>query len=168
MSQPESLSVRLGAMLAASIAAAGFVLALATPSHAQDAGATVWARGGCAACHGNLAAGDGDPSYPRGPNLRRTQLDRDQLLETIACGRPNTQMPTNLKGAYKEVSCYGLPVGEVPGEVVNLGKGSLTKEEIVALTDFLMANVVGKPRITRANCALFNEGNQNAPECLQY
>lgn len=147
---------------------AGAVLALVQQAAAQEDGAKVWARGGCAACHGNLAAGDGDPSYPRGPNLRRTQLNAEQLSETIACGRPNTQMPTNLRGAYKEVPCYGLPAGEVPGEVVGLGKGSLSADEIKALVDFLVANVVGKPRITRANCALFNEGNANAPECMQF
>ncbi len=154
--------------VACAVVAAGFVVAGTAAAFAQDAGAKVWARGGCAMCHGNLAAGDGDPSYPRGPNLRRTQLTPEQLIETISCGRPNTQMPTNLKGAYKETSCYGLPVGEVPGEVVGLGKGSLSAEEIQSLVDFLVKNVVGKPRITRANCALFNDGNQDAPECQQY
>src|SRR5258708_3332723 len=56
------------------------LVALMAPSQAQNAGATLWARSGCADCHGNLAAGDGDPAYPHGPNLRRTLLTRDQLV----------------------------------------------------------------------------------------
>ena len=170
--RPRSNSVSAGgrssrfAMVARLALAAGAVLALALPSRAEEAGAKVWARGGCAACHGNLAAGDGDPAYPPGPNLRRTRLERDLLIETISCGRPSTPMPTNLRGAYTQVSCYGLPVGEVPAEVN--GKGSLTAEEVETLTDFLLKYVVGKTRITRENCAVFNDGNANAPECLQY
>jgi len=113
-----------------------------------------------------LAAGDGDPAYPAGPNLRRTRLDRDQLIETISCGRPGTEMPTNLKGAYTQVACYGLPLGAVPTEVK--GKGSHTAEEVQTLVDFLLKYVVGKPKITREGCAVFNDGNVNAPACLQY
>ena len=143
-----------------------FVFAEASPSHAQQAGAALWGRSGCAACHGNLAAGDGDPAYPAGPSLRRTRLEREQLAATIACGRPGTDMPLNLKGAYTEVACYGLPLGAPPAEVK--GKGFLSAEEISTLVDFLVANVVGKTRITRDNCALFNDGNRNAPECLQF
>ena len=137
---------------------------------AQDkyAGATLWGRGGCAACHGNFAAGDGDPSYPAGPSLRRTRLERDAMIETIACGRPGTQMPTNLKGAYKEVACFGLPVGPVPGEVAGLGTGALSNDEIKTLVDFLFEYVVGKTRITRQGCAVFFEGDAGAPACQQF
>jgi cytochrome c553 len=165
-------NVALGAR---SLFAAAALLALtALPGLAQQnnaaayAGAAVWGRGGCANCHGNFAAGDGDPSYPAGPSLRRTRLDRDALIETISCGRPGTQMPMNLKGAYDEVPCFGLGKGEVPGEVVGLGKGALTADEIATLVTFLVENVVGKTRITKANCALFFEGNANSPACQQF
>lgn len=141
-------------------------LACSSPSWAEEDGAAIWASSGCANCHGNLAAGGGDAAYPAGPNLRRTRLDHAQLVETIACGRPSTAMPLHLKGAYTEVSCYGLDVGEIPEGTT--GKGFLSAEEIGTLVDFLEANVVGKPKITRQNCALFNGGNENAPECLQY
>jgi hypothetical protein len=148
------------------------LVAFAMPSQAQQnpafAGAAVWARGGCANCHGNLAAGDGDAAYPQGPNLRRARLDRDALIETISCGRPGTQMPMNLKGAYTEIPCFGLAKGETPGEVPGLGAGSLTAEEIATLSDFLLKEVVGKTRITRDGCAVFFEGDRNAPLCQQF
>lgn len=145
---------------------AGLIAALSTPSFAQEDGGALWGRGGCLNCHGNLAAGDGDAAYPAGPNLRRTKLERDQLIETIACGRPGADMPYNLAGAYTEIACYDLPLGEAPEEVAN-GPG-FTAGEIEALVDFLVANVVGVTKITRENCGAFFGGNPNVPSCLQY
>jgi len=155
-----------GALGIVAVLAAGAVLAQSTPGLTQEDGARVWSRGGCTDCHGNLAAGGVDPAYPTGPNLRRTRLDRDQLIETISCGRPGTEMPSNLRGAYTEVSCYGLPVGEVPPG--NFGRGALSAEEVAALVDFLLSNVVGVTRITRENCAAFYGGNPNALACQEY
>lgn len=142
------------------------IVAGANPGQAQQAGATLWGRSGCADCHGNLAAGDGDPAYPAGPNLRRTRLDREQLIATISCGRPGTDMPMNLKGAYTQVACYGLPLGDPPAEIK--GKGFLSVEDVTTLVDFLVTHVVGKTKITRENCAVFNDGNPNAPACRQF
>ena len=150
--------------------AAVAVFAFSLSAKAQDAaeltGADYWRTGGCFDCHGNLANGDGDPVYPAGPNLRRTRLDREQLITAIACGRPFAQMPMNLAGAYLEVACYGMPIGEVPEGV--LAGASFTAEEIESLVDFLMEHVVGQTTITRENCSLFFGGNLNAPLCFQF
>ena len=143
----------------------GAGLVLVAPAHAQDAGATVWGTSGCTNCHGNLADGGGDPAYPQGPSLRRTKLDADLIRETVSCGRPETPMPFHLDGAYTKTSCYGV-VGAVPDKT---NKGiQLTEQQIKSLVDFLVANVVGQARVNKKYCAAFNEGNQNAPECLQY
>ena len=131
----------------------------------QETGAMIWQKGGCTNCHGNLAAGDGDPSYPTGPNLRLTKLKRDQLVETISCGRPGTPMPFNLAGAYTQTACYGIPPGPPTG--VNRGAG-FTAPQIAKLVDFLTANVVGVTKITRENCAAFFDGDPNSPLCQQY
>ena len=145
--------------------AAGAFLALSLPSQAQDGGA-LWGRAGCPDCHGPLAAGGGDPAYPEGPNLRRSRLVRDELIETIGCGRPGTEMPFNLIGAYTEVACYELPLGEVLEDVK--GKGFLSAEELQTLVDFLLENALGTTRINRENCAAFYGGNLEARGCLQY
>ncbi len=156
-----SPAVRVACLVSAACA----VLAFSLPSQAQDGGA-IWGRGGCLSCHGNLAAGDGDAAYPQGPNLRRTQLDRELLIEAIGCGRPDTEMPYNLAGAYTETACYGLPVGEAPPEVI---QGAVfTADELATLVDFLIENVVGVTKITRENCGAFFGGNPNVPSCLQY
>lgn len=150
----------------AGVASAFVILMFTVPTQAQETGADIWRQAGCFDCHGNLAAGDGDPAYPAGPNLRRTSLDRAQLIETIACGLPATPMPMHLDGAYTTVACYGRPIGESPNDV--LGATRFTAEQIELLVDFLLEYVVGETRITREGCSAFFGGNINAPACLQY
>jgi hypothetical protein len=148
------------------LAVAG-LLALGLPGQAQEqTGGELWRFGGCFNCHGLMADGQGDAAYPVGPSLRRTALDRDQLIETIACGRPDTPMPMHLEGGYTEVACYEMPLGQVPNNVI-VGS-TLTAEQIETLVDFLVENVVGQARVTRENCATFYDGNLNAPACFQY
>ena len=51
-------------------------------------------RADCQFCHGINGDGRGDPRSPgRAANLRETRLNREQLIEVIACGRPGTEMP---------------------------------------------------------------------------
>jgi hypothetical protein len=146
-------------------AAAGAVLAFAIPGQSQErTGGDLWSFGGCFNCHGNLAAGDGDPAYPAGPDLRRTRLTPEQLYEVVACGRPSTPMPYNLATAYTETACYGMPLG--PPTVMR--GADFTPEETQRLVDFLVANVVGVTRVTREYCAAFFGGNLNAPACAGY
>lgn len=142
--------------------------AAATPAAVTQTGGELWAVGSCANCHGNLAAGDGDPAYPAGPNLRSARITPEDLLETIACGRPGSEMPYNLATAYTEYACYGIPVPTDPATLgANRGAG-FSEEQIHVLVDFLVQNVIGQRRITRENCALFFGGNPNSPACLAY
>jgi hypothetical protein len=75
-------------------------------------------------------------------------------------------MPANLMGAWTEVACYEMPLGAVPDDV--LDARFLTADEVALLADFLEEYVVGESRITRENCAAFNDGNMNAPACLAF
>ena len=149
--------------LAALVIGAG--VALTSPSFAQATGGDIWLKSGCSDCHGNLAAGDGDPAYPAGPNLRRMALERADLRETIACGRPGTQMPYHLADAYTGTPCFGM-TGAIP-EGTRKG-GAMTARDLDTLVDFLLTSVKGVTRITRANCALFNGGDLNAPGCAEF
>jgi|SRR5262252_6671413 len=100
----------------------------------------------CQFCHGVNGDGHGDPRSPgKAPNLHATKLTRDQLIEVITCGRPASEMPHFDKYAYEDKSCYGLSAAE-------LGKNMppdphstpLTKREIEAVTDYVLATFVGK------------------------
>lgn len=111
------------------------------PTFAQDAaqiavGQDAWSKAGCASCHGDSGAGGSDPDYPAGPSLRTSPLDRTGLIETISCGRPGTQMPAWLKGAYTVTGCYGQPPGPPPPRTST--RGLLDADQIAALADFII------------------------------
>ena len=127
--------------------AASTLLALVPPVRAQDAarlaaGEAAWNKAGCLQCHGSSGEGGTGGEFPAGPSLRSTQLNRTLLVDTIRCGRPGTQMPAWLDGAYSEISCYGLPKGPPPAglELTPV----LSSDEIEALVDYMMAKMVGK------------------------
>src|SRR5215471_16004618 len=57
----------------------------------------------CQFCHGVNGDGHGDPRSPgKAPDLHKTRLDHDQLIEVIACGRPGSEMPHFDKYAYED------------------------------------------------------------------
>jgi mono/diheme cytochrome c family protein len=100
----------------------------------------------CQFCHGPDGDGRGDPRSPgKAPDLRKTILQRDHLVEVISCGRPGTEMPYFDKSAYEERNCYGLRVVEVGKDMPPPPhSNSLTQREIAAVVDYLLAKFVGK------------------------
>ena len=89
----------------------------------------------CQFCHGVEGDGHGDPRAPgKAANLHLTKLDRMQLIEVIACGRPGSQMPHFDKYAYEDKSCYGRTAAELGGDTPHDPHStSLTKREIEAV-----------------------------------
>jgi mono/diheme cytochrome c family protein len=137
--------------LAMRMAIAGLAVALSMTSAASAwaqsavrvaAGEDAWNKAGCFQCHGAAGEGGSGGEFPAGPSLRQTRLDRATLAETISCGRPGTEMPAWRDGAYTEHPCYGLPKGRPPPGVVLTPV--LGADEITALVDYLMAQIVGR------------------------
>ena len=159
-----SLAVRGGILaLAAAIA-----VAFSVPVFAQDeaqviAGLAAWKKAACANCHGAFANGVREvEKAPDGANLRETPLDRAGLVEVIRCGIPGAEMPGHDAGAFIETACYGivsaLPEGAAQAKPLSL-------EEIEALVDYLVANVVGRGRITKEECEFYYP---NPAKCRVY
>ena len=126
---------------------AGVLLALPVVAQAQDAarlaaGEAAWNKAACLQCHGSSGEGGTGGEFPAGPSLRTTQLNRAMLIDTIGCGRPGTQMPAWLDGAYTEISCYGLPKGPPPAGLDLTPV--LSGDEVEALVDYMMAKMVGR------------------------
>ena len=126
---------------------AGALLALVGSAQAQDAarlaaGEAAWNKAACLQCHGSAGEGGTGGEFPAGPSLRTTQLNRVLLIDTIRCGRPGTQMPAWLDGAYTEISCHGLPKGPPPAGLDLTPV--LSGDEVDALVDYMMAKMVGK------------------------
>lgn len=111
-------------------------------------------KGDCQACHGWAADGRKmDTQMPDGANLRTTRLDRDKLIIAIKCGVPGKGMPAFDRLAYTDGRCYGMTkatltkLGGLPDPAA-----TLQPREIEAVTDFLLAKVVGKGPMDRAAC----------------
>jgi hypothetical protein len=132
-----------------------YVLALAAsvgfsvPVLAQDnsglaAGQSAWNRAGCTNCHGSRAQGGDGGDYPVGPSLRNVTFDKATMVEVVSCGRPGTQMPAWLKGAYTTVPCYGMPLGSTPSGMTV--PAIFTADEIKALVDYVFATFVQTPQ----------------------
>jgi mono/diheme cytochrome c family protein len=100
----------------------------------------------CQFCHGPDGDGRGDPRSPgKAPDLRKTALVREQLIDVIACGRPATDMPHFDKYAYEDKSCYGLSAAEVGKNMPpDPHSTPLTRREIEAVADYILATFVGK------------------------
>jgi hypothetical protein len=100
----------------------------------------------CQFCHGINCDGRGDPRSPgRAANLHETHLNRDQLIEVIACGRPGTEMPHFDKHAYEDMDCYGLNGKNLGNDAPRHPHStSLTRREIEAVANYVFAKFVGK------------------------
>ena len=126
---------------------AGSVMLLASCAFAQDAarlaaGEAAWDKAGCPQCHGASGEGGSGGESVAGPSLRTTRLAKESLIDTIGCGRPGTEMPAWLLGAYTEVSCYGGAKGPPPAGLDRVPV--LNADEVADLVDFLLAKVVRK------------------------
>ena len=109
----------------------------------------------CQACHG--WAGDGrkmDAQMPDGANLRAIMIDREVLKVTIRCGRPGTQMPAFERLAYSDGRCFGLKQADLRARGLQMPDppATLAPNEVERLADFLLAKVVGKGPMDRAQC----------------
>jgi mono/diheme cytochrome c family protein len=100
----------------------------------------------CQFCHGPDGDGRGDPRSPgRAANLHETTLNRGQLIEVIACGRPATEMPHFDKYAYEDTDCYGLKGKDLGRDAPHDPHSTpLTRREIEAVADYVIKTFVGK------------------------
>jgi cytochrome c553 len=100
----------------------------------------------CQFCHGIDGDGRGDPRSPgKAANLHETHLNREQLIEVIACGRPGTEMPHFDKYAYEDTDCYGLKGKDLGVDAPHSPHSTpLTRREIEAVADYIIVTFVGK------------------------
>ena len=100
----------------------------------------------CQFCHGIDGDGRGDPRSPgRAADLHKTILNRDQLIEVVACGRPGTEMPHFDKYAYEDTDCYGLKGKDLGADTPRDPHSTpLTRREIEAVADYIIKTYVGR------------------------
>jgi Spy/CpxP family protein refolding chaperone len=152
--------------------AAIIAVGVATAAVAQDVadGERIWkSKAGCPQCHG--WAGDGFPSgfHSEGnaPSLRETQLTRDQIRETIQCGRPGTPMPHFDRFAYTDKRCYDMIAADLGDLEPIRAPITLQSYEIDAVAGYVAAKIKGAGPVTRAQCVAFFGAGAGA-QCDKY
>jgi mono/diheme cytochrome c family protein len=108
----------------------------------------------CQFCHKWDASGD--QGYGGNAlSLRKTQLTREQLAETVKCGRPGTGMPFHDQYAYTDKRCYGLTREDLGNDMPPEPNAFLNPHEIDAVVKYLFATDVGRGESTYDDCVAF-------------
>ena len=139
-----------------------FVMMSAFLAHAQstspvdptDTGKAIFKRANCFGCHkwhGNGGGGYGGDAL----SLRRTELTRDQIIETVACGRPGTGMPYFGRGAYDTTKCYEMSRQDVGDRIPPEGGVFLRAPDIEAVADYVLVKIKDKGEPTYDECVNF-------------
>ena len=126
----------------------------ATTSDPTDSGKAVFKRANCFGCHkwhGNGGGGYGGDAL----SLRKTQLTREQIIETVGCGRPGTGMPFFARGAYDTVKCYDMNRQDAGGQMPPEANTFLRPNDIEAVADYVIAHIKGKGEPNYAECVSF-------------
>ena len=108
-----------------------------------DAGKAVFKRANCFGCHkwhGNGGGGYGGDAL----SLRKTELTREQIVETVSCGRPGTGMPFFTRGAYDTVKCHGMNRQDAGNQMPPEANIFLRPADIEAVADYVLAHIKGK------------------------
>jgi Cytochrome C oxidase, cbb3-type, subunit III len=110
-------------------------------------------KGNCQFCH--RWDGNGDQGYGGvAPSLRATGLERDQLIEVVRCGRPNSGMPYHDQFAYNDRRCYDVTRADLGHTTPEQGK-ALALREVEAVIDFVLFEFKGKGPADHAECQRF-------------
>lgn len=121
----------------------------------------------CLYCHGWHGNGESSQYGGNALSLRATQLDRDQLIEVVKCGRPGTAMPHHDAYAYTDKRCYGLTAADLKEAVPPEPKSTMPPREVELVVDYVIAVLKGKPpEPTLAECQAF--WGQSTRVCDEY
>jgi len=119
-----------------------------------NAGKAVFSKANCMGCHkwhGNGGGGYGGDAL----SLRKTELTREQIIETVGCGRPGTGMPFFIRGAYDEVKCFDMNRADAGAQMPPEGGTFLRPKDIEAVADYVIAHIKGAGEPTYAECVTF-------------
>ena len=126
-----------------------------TSSDPTEVGKAAFKRANCFGCykwHGNGGGGYGGDAL----SLRKTELTREQIVETASCGRPGTGMPFFMRGAYDTTKCFEMnrvDVGDqMPPEPTTT---YLRPSDIEAVADYVLAHIKGRGEPNYRECVDF-------------
>jgi len=88
-------------------------------------------------------------------SLRKTELTREQIAETVGCGRPGTGMPFFTRGAYDTIKCYDMNRHDAGSQMPPEANTFLRPNDIEAVADYVIAHIKGKGEPNYAECVGF-------------
>ncbi len=155
MTYTGALAALVLSIVGLSVVSARSIAGDATPpsAHQLRMGKNVF-KAACAGCH-KWHGGGGGGYGGAALSLRKTELSRDQIIETVRCGRPGTGMPSHDREAYKDKSCYGMTKEEAGNNLPPVANSYLSASEIQDVADYVIANVKGKGDPTLEECLDF-------------
>jgi hypothetical protein len=155
--------------VAVSAAALVALLIAGTSSAAEnspESGQAIYKRANCVGCH--KWHGDGGGGYGGAAlSLRKTELDKQQIMETVKCGRPGTGMPYFARDSYPPNDaphCYSLTDKDLESMRVAQAGVFLRPEEIAAVAEYVINLIKGKGDPNLADCIAFFGEQSNACE----
>jgi mono/diheme cytochrome c family protein len=141
---------------ALSLAAAGTLLAQ-EPMRAHvsgEQGKQIYRKANCIGCH--KWHGDGGGGYGGAAlSLRRTELDRAQMIDAVRCGRPSTGMPYHERGAYSDGRCNGLTEKDLGDAMPPMAPQPLRLAEMETVVDYVIVAIKGRGEPTLDECLAF-------------
>jgi mono/diheme cytochrome c family protein len=121
----------------------------------KDEGQRLYEKANCVGCHkwhGGGGGGYGGPAL----SLRDTQLEREQIIEVVRCGRPATGMPYHDRDAYRAHECYGgLTVEALGKDMPNEAANFLRPQDIEKVVDYVLQHIKGKGPPSYQDCVDF-------------
>lgn len=122
----------------------------------DDEGKRVFVKANCIGCH-KWHGGGGGGYGGAALSLRDTQLDREQIMKTVECGRPGTGMPYFSRDAYDDPSkpCYGLNREEAGKQMPMEAGAFLRPHDIEAVATYVVDKLKGKGPVTYSECQAF-------------
>lgn len=125
----------------------------AGPSSAE-AGRRIYRDANCVGCH-RWHGGGGGGYGGAAMSLRATRLTREQIVEVVRCGRPNSGMPHFERDAYAANGCYGVTREELGPAAPPAAARFLRPREVEVVVDYVLAEIKGKGEPDYADCAAF-------------
>jgi len=152
--------------LGAALAAAGIALAAAGAEARSADGKRVYIDANCVGCHkwhGQGGGGYGGAAL----SLRETFLEREDLIEAVRCGRPETRMPYHGRFAWKKSAPCWDETFETMGDAAPPKAAKLLRDyQIEAVVDYILTHLQGRAEPTGAECAAF--WGADARECDRF
>lgn len=129
--------------------------------HHADAGQEIYKRANCVGCH-KWHGGGGGGYGGAALSLRKTQLDREQIVQTVTCGRPGTGMPYFVRNVYSDDQgsphpCNGMAMKDLADADMKVAEAGtlLRPEEVDEVAKYLLTKLKGK-------------GDPTGPECIAF